>query len=399
MLTSRFNPWRSLVGLPREMWILAAANLVNRMGTMVLPFMALYLTGARGLSPSTAGMVLAVWGVTAVVAALVAGALADRLGALRVQRMSLVLSSGLLMAFPLAHDLPTILVMTVVTAAVMEAFRPANLALVTLIAPPEMRRQAFALNRLAVNLGMSLGPALGGFLATVSFTWLFVGNGISSLLAGVIVFAFLRGPRVERKVTTEKATSPTGGAWKDLRFLAFLLSMVPVAVVFFQHEAALPVYLVRHLGMSEAIYGSMFTVNTVLIVLLEVGVNAAMSGWSHRRSLALGCVLCGLGFGAFALVQTPLHAMLTVVVWTFGEMILFPGMSAYVAEAAPTERQGQYMGMYTMAFGVAFSFGPWLGTAILEAFGGPVTWAVMLVLGLVSAGAMAVVAVPRRATT
>ncbi len=151
----------------------------------------------------------------------------------------------------------------------------------------------------------------------------------------------------------------------------------------------MPIYLVRDLKLPESFYGSLFTLNTLMIVALEVRLNLATAHWPHRRALMLGSLLYAVGFGAMALAHTRAMIVATVVVWTFGEMVLFPAMSDYVASIAPPARRGAYMGIYTFTFSVAFSFGPWLGTWMLDTWGGLVLWPWMGVLGLVSALALA----------
>jgi MFS family permease len=159
-----------------------------------------------------------------------------------------------------------------------------------------------------------------------------------------------------------------------------------VTVVFFQHNSTMPLYLVRTLGLSTAVYGLMFTLSTAIIVLLEVPLNGAMAAWPYHRSLALGALLSGLGFGGLALVSSAWGVAATVVVWTFGEMILFPTASAYAAQFAPPERQGAYMGVFSMSIAAAFALGPWAGTRILEAWGGQAVWGGALLCGLLAAG-------------
>ena len=130
----------------------------------------------------------------------------------------------------------------------------------------------------------------------------------------------------------------------------------------------------RDLGYSKSFYGLLFTLNTLVIVILEVRLNFMTSHWSHRRSLWLGSALVGSGLGLLAWATTPWAIAATVLVWTFGEMILLPSMSNFVADMAPPDRRGEYMGWYTMSWGVAFSFGPSLGTVVLDAFGPHVVW-------------------------
>src|SRR5262245_59574889 len=167
------NPWRDLRVLPREMWVLAATTLINRAGTMVLPFLVLYLTEHLRFSESKAGLVLSFYGIGSLVTAPLAGRLSDHLGPLRIMRLSLLLSGAILFVFSFVQNYVAILCIAFFWAMVNEAFRPASMSVISDWVQPERRKAAFALSRLAINLGMSNGPAAGGFIATISFTALF----------------------------------------------------------------------------------------------------------------------------------------------------------------------------------------------------------------------------------
>lgn len=394
------NPWSSLKGMPAESWVVFAATLINRAGTMVLPFLILYLTRKVGMTAGTAGLTLGAYGLGAIITAPLAGSLCDRLGPLRVMKVSLFAGGALLLAYPLLRGTPAILGATLLLSFVGEAFRPASSAIVVDLVEPARHRTAFALNRLAVNLGMSVGPAVGGLLVAVSFESLFVVDGLTSILAGVVLVAWPFDKEIHHKVETEESRARRGswrsGGVSDPRLILLLVALIPTLMVFFQHVAAMPLFLVEHLGLPETAYGTLFTINTLLIILLEVPINAAMAGWPHPRSMALGCALVGLGYGAMALVSGYAGAAATVIVWTFGEMILLPGSAAWVAEMAPEGRRGEYMGLYMMAFSLAFMTGPWLGVRILESFGGGVVWGCALLCGLLSAAMMPAVGRTRR---
>jgi MFS family permease len=144
-------------------------------------------------------------------------------------------------------------------------------------------------------------------------------------------------------------------------------------------------FLVRDLGWTEASYGLLATLNTLLVVAFEVPLNSAMARWPAGKTLALGSVLTGAGFGLLAFAHAPGMVVFSVVVWTFGEIVLFPGLNAAVADLAPEARRGEYMGLYMMAFNLAFAVGPWAGTAILERWGGSTLWAGAFLAGLLSA--------------
>ena len=370
--------------LPREQWILALSILVNRVGTMALPFLVLFLTRARGLTVGQAGFILGVYGLVSIVIAPLGGWLCDRVGAGRVSVVSLFLTSGVLFLFPLVGSFSGLLLMTALWACVAEVIRPATMTLASEHAPPELRKLAFAVTRLAINLGMSVGPAVGGFLAEVSFESLFLVDAVTTLLGGIVVLKFLPLPSGVG-AQGELPFTLIAGALRDRKLCFFLLALVPVGMVFSQHESTLPLYLVQSLGFRESFYGTLFVVNAGLIVLVELWVNAATSHWPARWLLPLGCVLFGLGFGAMAFAQTSWAIVGTVILWTFGEMVLFPAAAEYVSSISPRGRKGGYMGIYTMAFGVCSVLGPWTGVWILQHAGPTVLWPVVFAWALVSA--------------
>jgi predicted MFS family arabinose efflux permease len=379
--------WKDLRHLPRGMWVLFATTLTNRAGSMVMPFLVLYLTRSLGFSAGRAASVLLAYGVGAIVAGPITGMLSDRIGPVRLMEAALFLSGCVLLAFPFAKTYASVVAMSVVLAAVTEGFRPASMALIGAIVRPSQRKSAFALYRLAINLGMSVGPALGGFLATVSFRYLFFVDGATSIAAGVVLVA--------ASLTVVPAVKPAGAprfAWPrahlDGRFLFFLAALLPVMLVFFQHLSAMSLWIVRDHGLPESTFGLLFSVNTLLIVLLEVPLNAATARWPHRRTLALGALLSGAGFGAMALASSVPSFAATVVVWTFGEMFFFPGAAAYLADVSTPERRGEYSGLFAMSFSLAFSVGPWAGTLVLDRYGGRALWGATFVLGLIAAAMM-----------
>ena len=387
---SRWNPWRGLGALPPKIWIHFAATLVNRMGTMAIPFLVLYLTKDAGFTAARAGLMLSLYGAGSLVVSPFLGRLADRVGHVRMMKASL-LSSGLVMlAYPLARSTGAIAVVTLALAVTAEAFRPASLSVLTDLAPPEQRKAAFAVNRLAINLGMSIGPAVGGYLAEISFPTIFRVDGATSILAFAVLA--MTGFAVAEHASAAGDDGPPAPrsqpAYKDMQLLGFLAACVPLAAVFFQHEGALPLDVVRDLGLPASFFGWMFTINTGLIVLFEVRLNLSTSHWPHRKSLFIGGLFIAVGFGAMAFAQTGAAIAGTVVIWTIGEMILLPSMSNVVAELAPPDRRGEYMGLYSMSWGLAFAVGPWLGTFALERFGRVTLWAGTFVVAAAASIAM-----------
>lgn len=391
------NPYRGLRGLPADVWIVAATTLVNRVGMMALPFLVLYLTRYLHISAARAGFAITVYGLGGLLTAPIAGRLADRVGPYTVVRASLSLSSVILLVFPLARSYWVVLLLTFVWAVVADATRPATMAALTTSAPEEQRKAAIALNRLAVNLGMSIGPAVGGFLALVSFPLLFIVDGLTSLAAAALLSGLL-WVRSRRRMVAMPEQEPGRRAvllsrssvmWRDRAALLVFATSILLNIVFTQHEGAMPLYLVRDLQYRESFFGGLFVLNTLIIVAIEVPLNVAMAHWPARPTLALATVLVAVGFGALAFAHAPLAIALTVAVWTFGEMIFFPTATAYVAQLAPEGRTGEYMGGFAATFSLALIVGPWLGAALLDRVGGPATWLTLVAVGLSASTLMA----------
>jgi MFS family permease len=350
---------------------------------MALPFLVLYLNLHLGFTTARSAAVLAVYGLVSLPAGPLGGRLADRWGPRATMQLSLILSGVVLILFPLARSMPAVLAMTVLWSVAVESFRPANLSLVGTLGADEHGKTAFALMRFASNLGMSAGPAVGGFLAQVSFPALFVIDGLTALAAAAILGKIkLKAPVHRRDTATKRAVLEP---LTNVHFRIFLLGIIPISLVFAQFGSSLSLFMVRNLSLPASAYGLLFTLNTILIVTLEIPLNSATRNWPHRRSLALGSFCMALGTGLLAFARTYFEVAATVVIWTFGEMILFPAMSIYVSDSAPAGRKGEYMGLYLVAFNVAFRFaGPWAGVVGLEYLGATALWLSMFGTGLVS---------------
>ena len=180
-------------------------------------------------------------------------------------------------------------------------------------------------------------------------------------------------------------SSEKESVFKNSKFIFFLLATIPVQLVFFQHIGAMPLFIVNELGFSTSTFGLLVAVNTILIKLIEVPLNNAMGNWSNLKALSLGALLYGIGFGMMGVMADLTPLVISIVVWTFGEMIFLPAGGVFVAEISPEKRRGEYMGYYQMTFSFSFMIGPWLGAEVLESLGSFILWTGCFVLGAISA--------------
>jgi predicted MFS family arabinose efflux permease len=370
----------AFAGLPAGAWWLALVCFVHRSGTMVLPFLALYLTTERGLTPTGAGVVLSLYGVGAGLGAFLGGLLTDRWGPLRVQVASLALAGlGFLLLGQLERT-AAIQAAAFMLALTGEAFRPANTAGFAAHAPPERWTQAFGLRRLAINLGMTCGPALGGLLAAHDYGLLFLVDGGTCLLAAVLLASLDRSPRTAPRAA---AAARAGSPWRDRPFVVLLALVAAYGAVLYQFFSTYPLTLRAVHGFSEPQVGSVYAINTVLIVLVEMLIVRRLSGGAPLRIAAWGAVLfCG-GIALLPFGGGYLFVAATVVVWTVGEMLTMPFFETTVAARGDQHNRGSYLGAYNFAMAIAYAGAPLLGTAAYERWGPLPLFAAFGAVGLV----------------
>jgi len=404
-VTRRFRPIRSIAGeyvrawqgLPRRAWILFAVNLVNSSGSMVFFFLSLYLTRKLGLTAARAGQVLGLYGLGSLAGAFAGGWLADRAGSIRVQKMSLALSGVLLLGLGQVRTLAGIIPLLFGLALFSGMLFPANATSMSGICPPEVRVKGFALNRLATNLGATIGPAVGGVLAVRSYDLLFWADGLTSLAAAAVFVLLWRGAAAPDGRAAGAATGPsaaTAGArtatyppgppaaavpgsrspWRDVPFLLMMGIFFVWSIVFIQVLATFPIYIRNVYGLAEDRIGQLYAVNTVLIVLLEMILMERIRKYPLTRTINLSFVLLGLGLGLMPLGRGLAFGALTVAVWTFGEMLSMPLVTALVAARADDSNRGRYMGLNSFAFSLAFVVGPAAGTAVYDGLGPDAVW-------------------------
>jgi predicted MFS family arabinose efflux permease len=369
---------RAYSGLPREAWFLFAVNLVNSSGAMVIFFLSLYLTRRLGFTPARAGQALSLYGLGSLAGAYLGGWFSDRVGSTTVQKLSLVLSGGFLIALGQFRSAGGILPLLFVFSMAAGALYPANAASMSRICPPELQVKGFALNRLANNLGVTIGPAVGGLLALRDYRLLFWADGLTCIAAaGLFVIIWKMPEEKLRAVEARKGSIQPGAArtpWRDGPFLLLMLLVIVWGAVFVQLFATFPLYMRGAYGLAEDEIGRLLAVNTILIVTLEMALMEKIRTRSRTGMINLSFILLGLGFGLMPLGRGFLYAAFTVAVWTFGEILSMPLLTALIAGRAGPETRGRYMGIFSFAFSLAFIVGPTAGTAVYGHLGGKALW-------------------------
>ncbi|WP_328506804.1 MDR family MFS transporter [Streptomyces sp. NBC_00391] len=376
----------SVSGLPREFWWLWTSTLVNRLGAFVATFMALYLTLDRGYSASYAGLVASLHGLGGVISSLGGGVMADRLGrrpTLLVAQASTAVSVALL---GFVQDPVAIAAVAFLVGATSNASRPAVQAMMADIVRPEDRVRAFSLNYWAVNLGFAISSMAAGFIAEVSYLAGFLIEAGMTLTCAIVVFLKLPESRPERTAVERAGGAEEvglGTVVRDRRFMGVVGLSFLVALIFQQGSVGLPVAM-GEAGFAPADYGLAIAVNGVLIVALQIPVTRFIEHRDPGRLLVISSVLAGYGFGLTAFAGSIGVFVLTVCVWTLGEIVNAPTQTGVVVRLSPVRGRGRYQGMCTMSWSVAALVAPLMSGVVIDRWGAEWLWGLCAVIGTVA---------------
>ncbi|MEO8591384.1 MAG: MFS transporter [Flavobacteriales bacterium] len=366
----------SFNGLSREVWILALITFVNRAGTMVVPFLSLYLTKDMGLSLEQVGWIMSCFGAGSVVGSWLGGKLADRLGFYDVMIGALLTSGVAFILLKYVHGYLPFCAGIFVLLLLSDAFRPAMFVAIRAYAGPESRTRAVTLIRLAINLGFSLGPAIGGLIiAAWSYGGLFWVDGITSLAAMVLMLIGL--PRKQARKDNEAARSVAQRSpYRDVPFLFFLLTTVLICVPFLQYFSTLPLFYSEVHHMSEFGIGVLLGMNGLLIFLIEMPLIKYCEdrAFDRMRILVVSVGLFALSFVVLNLFPVIAFLWIGILLMTVGEMLNFPFMNRFAYDRAEQGQPGAYMALFTISWSVAHIIGHTLGLNLVARFGYTTTW-------------------------
>lgn len=352
-------------GLSPAAWMLALVIFINRSGTMVIPFLSVYLTSSLGFSLVEAGWVMSSFGMGSILGSYLGGWLTDKIGHFKVQFFSLIGGGMMFFALSQMQTFYSISIFVFCVSIVTEMLRPANQTSVASYAKPENVTRAFSLNRMAINLGFSVGPAIGGFLAAKSYNWLFIADGVTCISAGLVFFLYFRNKKAnEPQHTTE--TAPDRKVWSDGLFLGFIALVMGFSMLFFQLFTTWPIYQREVYFLPEQEIGYLLGLNGLIVFLFEmVLVYKIGDRIPLRKLIGFGTFLMSLSFFSLMAFEGKYVLYLACILISFAEIFAMPFMATYTIQRSGTRNKGAYMGLYAMGFASAFVMAPLVGTNVI----------------------------------
>lgn len=381
----------SFEGLSKGIYLLALMMLLNRMGTLILPFLTLYATEELGTTITQAGFASAAFGLGGLCGAFIGGILTDKIGAYKSMLISLLFSTILFLSLQHLSDFTLFCIVLFFASLMADILRPAVMSCIRLFSKEETQTRALSLMRMSFNLGFAIGPAIAGILLIYfDFGIIFFIDGMTCLLALIFLIGFLNNPKyIVRRPKTKielnqelRVVSP----WLDKSFMLVMVMSFLMLVAFFQILSTVPLFLKEEMEFNERMIGIFFAINGLLIFVLEMPLVYYVERiYSVFSVMIVGCFMIGIGFlflpiPAIGLIGPAFYMLLISV----GEIINFPFISTMGMNRANDQNAGQYMGIVSMMFSLSLIISPIAGTYLLDNFGYTILWLSMVGLCLLS---------------
>ena len=375
-------------GITKDIWVFASMMLINRLGTLILPFLTLYTTSELGWSKIDAGTATMSFGIGSLAGALLGGYLTDRFGYYRTMMISLFAASGFFFSLQFATDFYILCGLLFVSSMMSDLLRPALMTGITFFTNKNTQTRAVSLMRMAFNLGLSVGPFFaGGLIEWYGYNLIFIVDSLTCLSAGIFLVLFVKDVNREDSVmksdiSNRQKTSP----YTDYKFMMFMFFSLCMLVSFFQMLFTVPLFMAEELGYTERHVGYFFGANGLLIFLTEMPlVHYLEKRYDNFRVMKFGALMMGLAILIFIF---PFPSIVLIVFYTlfvsYGEIINFPFIASTSMDRASEHNIGKYMSVNTVMFSTSLILAPIVGTGLLEKFGYTVLFSVMFTLCLIS---------------
>ena len=384
---------------PKQLWILFMGSFIYSIGQgLIFPFFSLYVREKFDLSMIGVGFTIAAFILPSILSQTVGGHLADKFGRRIIMLISTLFAGIFLLGYGFVESITLWIIITILDGLFGPMFGPAMNAMIADIVDQSKRLQAYGLRRIIHNLGIVIGPIVGGLIAKVSYIILFIISAITNILFFFVIFFFIKETKPEKqifqdeKLVTSSDKKENNALFsegynrilKDRVFIFFCIITIMVSVVYSQMTINFPVYIKENFGILEDKFGQLMAINASMVVILQYPIAKIISKYKKTIMMALGAFLYAVGFGSIGLSNSfPLFAM-NIAILTVGEMVITPVNTSFVADISPEDMRGRYMSALGIVGMLGFGIGPIIGGFFMDKIGGNFSWLIIFIFGVVS---------------
>lgn len=376
---------------PRSFWTLIGVTFIDRLGgALLFPFFALYITEKFSVGMTEVGILFAAFSASSFIGSFLGGALTDRFGRKGMVIFSLISTSVSSVLMGLVNSLEAFFVLALLVGIFTDTGGPAYNAMIADMLPENKRAQGFGLVRVAFNLSVTIGPAIGGFIAGYSFLFLFLADAVISLISAVIVFFFIpeTKPEADPDAQLESMSGTFRGYFRVLQdriFMLFIGACILMGLVYMNMSTTLGVYLRDSQGIPTSGYGFILSLNAAMVVLFQFPITRKIEKYPPMLMMALGTALYAIGFAMYGFVSQYVLFLFAMVIITIGEMLVAPVSQALTAQLAPEDMRGRYMAIFGFSWGIPFAVGPLLAGILMDSGGSTILWYLVGIIGFIAA--------------
>lgn len=359
------NPYR---GMPREIYVIFIARIVNAMGGFVMPLMTIILTQSIGLSKEMAGFYISIAGIVRLPASMLGGKLADSFGRKKIIVFFDGLGIVLYLAAGCMHPSMEMVYVVILAGVAMTAAGPAHDSLIADLTTPANRSGAYALSYMGWNIGFAVGPVMGGLLYQNHLAWVFFGDALTAFLALLLILFFIKETihRTQEEIQDEERILERREEGSIFRVLQKRPILIYFAIIMFgynftysQWSFMLPMQMIERLPENGVRYfGLLAGFNGLIVMIFTPIVTKLAENLSHIRRAVIGGLLYAIGFGMLGVLNSLSFLFLWAFVFTLGEIILAISVTPFITDHTPASHRGRMSAVIPMLSGLGFTLGP-----------------------------------------
>jgi MFS family permease len=383
-------------GLPKSIYIIFLAQVTNRFGGFVLPFLTLFLVKKMGLNYESAGFAVMLTALSSIPGSFAGGKIADHIGRIK-SYIFFQLTAGFFLFFCAFVSNPQIIIALVCISSFFNGgVRPILSAIISDVLPAEKRQIGFSISYLGINLGAAVGPLAAGFLFNHYIPLLFIGDAFTSLIAVILVA--LNIPETvpdynNNKFITNEEKSEEGNVFTVLlkrpKIIIFLIINIFLSFAYTQNVFSLPIMLDHIFGSSGAKnYGILISFNAITVLVMTMFITNKIKKWHPLSAIAMSGVMCAIGFGMITFIHTMPFYILSTLIWTIGEIMIVTNFGVYIANNTPQNFRARFYAVSSLSFAIGAALGTSLMGKYMDIFGVIAVWPLVFFLALMGASGM-----------
>lgn len=379
-------------GLPKEMYVICFATLINRLGDFVVPFLALYLTQKIGMTAAATGIIVTLSSVVGIPASILGGKISDMLGRKKVYTYAQAIAAVTLIPCAFTQNV-SITIICLLTSTFFNGFvRPAFQSMIQDILSTKQRQAGFSLNYLAINAGVAIGPIVAGFLFNNFLPMLFLGDALTSLIAVFLVWKNIKETynvnskvKVENKAEIEEKGNTLQMLWKRPALSLFLVLYMVYTFIYTQHKFSLPMTLNAQFNNEGAkLLGYIMSINAVTVLVLTIFIGYITKRNHQLTNMAFTGVLYAIGFGMIGYVDNFTFFIVSTIIWTIGEILSSISSGVYVANNSPSNYRARINAIMNLGRFLGTALSTFLSGAYIQIYGCRTLWFLVFVISIIA---------------